>query len=106
MTARIGFIGLGLMGKPMARHLLAAGYTLTIFNRSRPAIDELVHEGAEEANSPRDVAMQCEIVLTMLPADADVESVIVGTEGLLQGTHPGLLVIDMSTISPLTVTSL
>lgn len=106
MTERIGFIGLGLMGKPMARHLLAAGFALTAFNRSRPAIDELVREGAKEAISPRDVAEQCDSVITMLPADADVEDVIIGTEGLLQGAHTGLLIIDMSTISPLTVTSL
>ena len=106
MAERIGFIGLGLMGKPMSRHLLTAGYALTVFNRSRPAIDELVREGAKEANSPREVAEQCDIVITMLPADADVEDVIIGSEGLLQGAPTGLLVIDMSTISPLTVTSL
>lgn len=106
MAKRIGFIGLGLMGKPTSHHLLTAGYALTVFNRSRPAIDELVREGAKEALSPREVAEQCDIVLTMLPADADVEDVIIGPEGLLQDAHTGLLVIDMSTISPLTVTSI
>ena len=106
MAERIGFIGLGLMGKPMSHHLLTAGYALTVFNRSRPAIDELIQEGAKEALSPREVAEQCDIVLTMLPADANVEDVIIGSQGLLQGAHTGLLVIDMSTISPLTVTSI
>jgi 2-hydroxy-3-oxopropionate reductase len=106
MSEHIGFIGLGLMGKPMSRHLLAAGYPLMVFNRSRPAIDELVREGAKAASSPREVAEQCDIVVTMLPADTDVESVILGPDGILQGARAGMLVIDMSTISPLTVMAL
>jgi 2-hydroxy-3-oxopropionate reductase len=101
MTECIGFIGLGLMGKPMARHLLAAGYQLVVFNRSRPAIDLLVQEGASAANSPREVAAQCSCVITMLPDGPDVESVILGPDGVIYGAHDGLLVIDMSTISPL-----
>ncbi len=106
MTERIGFIGLGLMGKPMSRHLLTAGYALTVFNRSRPAIDEMVREGAKEANSPREIAEQCDIVITMLPTDSDVKDVMIGAEGIFQGAHTDLLIIDMSTISPLTVTSI
>lgn len=102
MTERVGFIGLGHMGKPMAHHLLAAGYHLTVFNRSRPAIDELAYAGARAANSLREVAEQSDIVITMLPDGPDVESVIVGTQGLLEGIHTGMLFIDMSTISPLT----
>ncbi len=102
MTERIGFIGLGLMGKPMAYHLLTAGYQLTIFNRSRPAIEELVSVGATAAHSPRKVAEQSDIVITMLPDGPDVESVIVGPDGLQAGMHAGMLLIDMSTISPLT----
>jgi 2-hydroxy-3-oxopropionate reductase len=102
MTERVGFIGLGLMGKPMAHHLLTAGYHLTVFNRSRPAIDELARAGARAANSPREVAELSDIVITMLPDGPDVESVIVNANGLLEGVHTGMLFIDMSTISPLT----
>jgi len=102
MTERIGFIGLGLMGKPMTQHLLAAGYQLTVFNRSRPAIDELASTGAIAANSPREVAEQSDIVITMLPDGPDVESVVVGPDGLREGVREGMLFIDMSTISPLT----
>ncbi|HCI78445.1 MAG TPA: 2-hydroxy-3-oxopropionate reductase [Ktedonobacter sp.] len=106
MAERIGFIGLGLMGKPMAYHLLTAGYTLTIYNRSRPAVDELVGAGAKAATAPREVAEQSDIVITMLPDGSDVESVIVGSNGLLEGARPEMLFIDMSTISPLTTTHL
>ncbi|HLZ62808.1 MAG TPA: 2-hydroxy-3-oxopropionate reductase [Ktedonosporobacter sp.] len=102
MSPRIGFIGLGLMGKPMARHLLTAGYSMTVFNRSRPAIDDLVEAGAFGGESPRQVAEQSEIVITMLPDTPDVESVVLGRGGIVEGAHEGLLVIDMSTISPLT----
>jgi 2-hydroxy-3-oxopropionate reductase len=103
MGERTGFIGLGVMGKPMARHLLAAGFQLTVFNRSRAAIDELAAEGAGAATSPRDVAGRSDIVITMLPDDSAVETVVEGRGGLLEGAHEGLLLIDMSTISPLTV---
>ncbi len=101
MQERIGFIGLGLMGKPMAHHLLSAGFQLTVFNRSRPAIDELVREGAQAASSSKAVAEQSDIVITMLPDGPDVESVVEGPGGLLEGGHEGMLLIDMSTISPL-----
>src|SRR5438874_9380921 len=99
MTERIGLIGLGLMGRPMARHLLTAGYPLTVFNRSRPAIDELASAGARAAHSPREVAQQSDMVITILPDGPDVESVIVGADGLREGVHEGMLFIDMSTIS-------
>src|SRR5947209_7136269 len=102
MTERIGLIGLGLMGRPMAHHLLTAGYHLTVFNRSRPAIDELASAGARAAHSPREVAEQSDIVMTMLPDGPDVESVIVGADGLREGVREGMLFIDMSTISPFT----
>jgi 2-hydroxy-3-oxopropionate reductase len=104
MAERIGFIGLGLMGRPMAQHLLAAGYQLTAFNRSRPAIDGLARAGARAANSPREVAEQSDIVMTMLPDGPDVESVIVGSDGVREGVREEMLFIDMSTISPLTTT--
>jgi 2-hydroxy-3-oxopropionate reductase len=101
MTERIGFIGLGLMGRPMAHHLLTAGYPLTVFNRSRPAIDELASAGARAAHSPREVAEQSDMVITMLPDGPDVEAVVVGADGLREGAREGMLFIDMSTISPL-----
>jgi 2-hydroxy-3-oxopropionate reductase len=101
MSVRIGCIGLGLMGKPMARNLLRAGFQVTVYNRSRPAMDELILEGAVAADSPAQVAQQSDIVITMLPDTPDVESVIFGEQGILAGAHEGLLVIDMSTISPL-----
>ncbi len=102
MAERIGFIGLGLMGRPMAHHLLNAGYSLTVFNRSRPAIDELASAGARSADSPREVAEQSDVVITMLPDGSDVESVVMGTNGLQAGARAGMLLVDMSTISPLT----
>jgi len=102
MTERIGFIGLGVMGRPMAHHLLSAGYQLTVFNRSRPAVDELASEGARAAHSPKEVAEQSDIVITMLPDGPDVESIITRSDGLREGVHAGMLFIDMSTISPLT----
>lgn len=98
---RIGFIGLGIMGKPMARNLLKAGYPLTIHNRSRAAVDELAAEGATPATTPRAVAEQSDIVITMLPDVATVWDVIAGEEhGVLAGSRSGMLVIDMSTSSP------
>jgi 2-hydroxy-3-oxopropionate reductase len=102
MPERIGFIGLGIMGKPMVRNLLKAGFAVTVTNRSQPAIDELAAEGATAATSPRAVAEQSDIVITMVPDGPDVEAVLLGDDGTLQGAHPGLLVIDMSTISPVT----
>jgi 2-hydroxy-3-oxopropionate reductase len=96
---RIGFIGLGLMGKPMAGHILKAGYPLTVHNRSRAAVDELVAQGAQAATSPREVAANSAVVITMLPDSPDVESVINGPNGILAGARPGLIHIDMSTIA-------
>jgi 2-hydroxy-3-oxopropionate reductase len=96
---RVGFIGLGLMGKPMAGHIVKAGYPITVHNRSRAAVEELVHMGAKAATSPRAVAMDSDVVITMLPDSPDVESVINGPDGLLAGARAGLIHIDMSTIS-------
>jgi len=81
MLEHIGFIGLGVMGRPMAGHLLAAGHRLTVHNRSRAAIDELVTAGAQAGASPAGVARQSDIVITMLPDTPDVESVIAGPGG-------------------------
>jgi len=97
---QIGFIGLGIMGKPMAMHLLNAGYPLTVLNRSRGPQDELVAAGARPGSSPRQVAGVSDVVITMLPDSPDVESVVLGRDGVLEGLRPGGLFIDMSTISP------
>lgn len=97
---RIGFIGLGIMGKPMARNLLKAGYPLTVYNRSGGAVDELAAEGATPAASPREVAERSDVVITMLPDVPTVERVIGGENGVLEGSRPGMLVIDMSTSTP------
>ncbi len=97
---RIGFIGLGIMGKPMARNVLRAGFSLTVHNRSRAAVEELVSEGAQAANSPAEVAHLSDVIITMLPDSPDVASVIGGNAGVLEGAHPGSLIIDMSTIAP------
>lgn len=97
---RVGFIGLGLMGKPMARNLMRAGYPLTIHNRSRGPVDELAAEGATPATTPKEVAEQVDVVITCLPDSPDVEQVTLGNNGIIQGGRPGLTVIDMSTIAP------
>jgi 3-hydroxyisobutyrate dehydrogenase len=97
---RTGFIGLGIMGRPMARNLLRAGYPLAVWNRSRPGIDALVREGAREAASPRAVAEQSDVIITMVGDSPDVEGVALGPEGIINGAHEGLVHIDMSTISP------
>lgn len=99
MAERVGFIGLGLMGKPMARNLMAAGYGLTVHNRSRAAVDELAAEGATAADGPREVAAASDIVITMLPDSPDVERIVGGEGGVLDGMDRGGLVVDMSTIS-------
>jgi len=97
---KIGFIGLGIMGKPMAGHLIDAGYELVVHNRNRDAVDELVGKGAIEAHSGKEVAEQSDIVITMLPDSPDVESVALGEGGIIEGAHGGLIFVDMSTIAP------
>jgi len=99
---RIGFIGLGIMGKPMARNLIKAGYPLVVHNRSRKAVEELAAEGATPAESPREVAEQVDVVITMLPDSADVEQVVLGQNGVVLGLRSGMLLVDMSTIAPAT----
>ena len=97
---KIGFIGLGIMGKPMAGHLIDAGYELVVHNRNRDAVDELVGKGAIEAHSGKEVAGQSDIAITMLPDSPDVESVALGEGGIIEGVHEGLIFVDMSTIAP------
>ena len=100
MSEHIGFIGLGVMGKPMAKHLVSAGHKLTVHNRSRGAVDELVAGGATAAASPAEVARASDVVITMLPDTPDVERVIAGDNGALAGLKKGAVVVDMSSISP------
>ena len=100
MAERVGFIGLGIMGKPMARNLMKAGYELTVHNRSRGAADELAKEGAKAAESPKEVAAASDVIITMLPDSPDVERIVVGEGGVLEGSREGSLIVDMSTISP------
>ncbi len=98
----IGFIGLGIMGKPMASNLVRAGYRVIALNRSRGPVDELIALGASTAASPRDVAAQSDVVITMLPDSPDVELVVLGDLGVAHGIRDGALWIDMSTIAPAT----
>lgn len=100
MAERIGFIGLGIMGKPMARNLIRAGYSLTVHNRTRAAEADLVALGATAAATPREVAAASDIVLIMAPDSPDVEQIISGPQGIRDAARPGLLVVDCSTISP------
>jgi 2-hydroxy-3-oxopropionate reductase len=98
----IGFIGLGLMGKPMARNLLQRGYAVVAHSRSRAPVDELAGEGATPAGSPADVARRATTIVTMLPDGPDVEQVLEGAEGVFSAMQPGTVIIDTSTISPAT----
>src|SRR3954447_25652473 len=100
MTERIGYIGLGIMGREMARNLLKAGFPLTVWNRTASRMDDLVAEGATAARSPSDLAAQCDIIITCVSDTPDVEAVILGGQGVIHGAKTGALVIDMSTISP------
>jgi len=99
---RVGYIGLGLMGKSMARNILRAGFHLVVHNRSRAAVDELVSEGAKAASNPADVAAQVDLVFTNLPDSPDVEEVVLGDNGIVDGASSGLVFIDNSTIKPAT----
>jgi 2-hydroxy-3-oxopropionate reductase len=97
---KVGYIGLGLMGKSIARNILKAGFPLVVYNRSRGAVDELVNEGAQAAGSPAEVARQVDVVFTNLPDSPDVEAVALGPGGIIEGAHDGLIFVDNSTIKP------
>lgn len=99
---RVAYIGLGLMGKSMARNILRAGFPLVVHNRSRNAVDELVAEGARAAFSPAEAAAQADMVLTNLPDSPDVEQVALGPGGVIESARPGMIFIDHSTIKPAT----
>lgn len=98
----VGYIGLGLMGKSIARNIHKAGFPLIVHNRSRGAVDELVAEGAKAAYSPAEVAAQADVVFTNLPDSPDVEMVALGPNGIIEGAHSGLVYVDNSTIKPAT----
>ncbi|MEW5830802.1 MAG: NAD(P)-binding domain-containing protein [Chloroflexota bacterium] len=97
---KVGYIGLGLMGKSMARNILKAGFPLVVHNRSRDAVGELAAEGAVAAGSPAEVAAQVDVVFTNLPDSPDVELVALGPGGIIEGAHAGLVFVDNSTIKP------
>lgn len=97
---RIGFIGLGIMGRPMAQNLLRAGFPVTVYNRSKPPVGLLVSAGAASAPSPKAVAERSDVVITMVTDSEAVNDVVLGQGGVIEGAHSGLVVIDMSTISP------
>jgi 2-hydroxy-3-oxopropionate reductase len=99
---KVGYIGLGLMGKAIARNILQAGFHLIVHNRSQAAVIELVNEGAFSAGSPAEVASQVNVVFTNLPDSPDVELVVFGEKGIIEGAHQGLIYVDNSTIKPAT----
>lgn len=98
--ARVGFIGMGIMGRPMALNLLKAGFDVTVFNRTPGRAEAVVKAGAKEAASPREVAQASEFIITCVTGPEDVKEVVLGPNGVIEGASPGSVVIDMSTISP------
>jgi 2-hydroxy-3-oxopropionate reductase len=98
---KIGFIGLGIMGKPMARNLIKAGHQLVVSAHNAEAAQELAGAGAGTAETPRDIAAQVDLVITMLPNSPEVSAVALGPDGIIEGGHPGLIFVDMSSIAPL-----
>ena len=100
MGMKVGFIGLGTMGAPMARNVMKGGHSLTVYDVNQAAMKGLVAEGAAAARSPKDVAAVSEIVITMLPDGPDVERAALGPDGILEGIRAGAIYVDMSTIDP------
>ncbi len=98
---KIGFIGLGIMGKPMAKNLIKAGHELVVSDLVQSAVDELVAFGAEAAANGKDVASKCNVIITMLPNSPHVKTVVLGEGGIIEGAKVGAVVIDMSSIAPL-----
>ncbi|HOQ61518.1 MAG TPA: NAD(P)-dependent oxidoreductase [Vicinamibacterales bacterium] len=96
----VGFIGLGLMGRPMALNLVKKGFPLTVYNRSRPPVEALVAAGAAEAGSPADAAARSDVVITIVPDAPDVRAVLEGPRGVFATIRPGSVIVDMSTIAP------
>jgi 2-hydroxy-3-oxopropionate reductase len=106
MPDTIGFIGLGIMGRPMAHNLLKAGFPLVVLNRHQEVTDEFVAAGSIPGARPRDIAAACDALITMLPGSPQVEDVLLGPGGVIEGARTGLIVIDMSTISPVVTKAL
>ncbi len=100
MEKRVGFIGLGIMGMPMARNLIKAGFEVVVYNRTASKAEQMVSEGAKKADSPKELAKESPVVITIVSDTPDVESVILGENGIIEGIKAGSVVIDMSTISP------
>jgi len=98
--AKLGFIGLGIMGKPMAGHLLAAGHMLSVFDIVSPSVNELAEKGAAACKNSKEVAQKSDIIFVMVPDTPDVETVLFGKDGVADGIKPGSIVVDMSSISP------
>ena len=101
MAQTVGMIGLGIMGRPMAKNLIKAGLPVVVHSRSQGPVDELVGAGAKRGSSPKDVAAQVDVLITMLPNSPEVEEVALGKDGIIESARRGLLFLDMSTISPL-----
>lgn len=101
MTIKVGFIGLGIMGKPMSKNLIKAGYSLVVLDRNSQAVGELVEAGAESVATPKAIAEKCDVIITMLPNSPQVQEVALGENGIIDGAKPGLTLIDMSSIAPL-----
>ena len=100
MAEKVGFVGLGIMGGPMAKNLIEAGHELVLYNRTREKAEELAGDGVEVAESPKQVAEKSDVIITMLPDSPQVEEVLAGEDGVLEGVKEGALIVDMSTISP------
>lgn len=98
---KIGFIGLGIMGRPMAKNLIKAGYDLIVYDINKEAVKELVEFGAKEGTSPQNIAENSEVIFTMLPNSPEVKEVVLGKDGVIEGARPGQVLIDMSSIAPL-----
>lgn len=101
MKSTIGFIGLGIMGKPMAKNLLAAGHALVVYDVNEAAVAELANAGATRGQNPQDVASRCPVVITMLPNSPHVKEVVLGEKGVLKGVKKDAILVDMSSIAPL-----
>jgi 2-hydroxy-3-oxopropionate reductase len=99
--SKIGFIGLGIMGKPMSRNLLKAGFQLVIYDIDRAPVEELKQAGAEVGASPMDVAAKTHVIITMLPNSPHVKAAVLGKDGVIEGAHKGSIVVDMSSITPI-----
>jgi len=98
---KLGFIGIGIMGKPMVKNLIDANYPLIVYDIRKDALEEIISYGAKSASSCKEVASQCDIIITMLPNSPDVKKVVLGKEGVIKGVKKGQILIDMSSIAPL-----